>query len=183
MANSQHVKINLIGKNREESVTQDILRWAVSIGRVIVVVTELIALGALVYRFNIDNKIVDLHDQIKTEHLFVEGQASKEKDYRSIQARLSNIKSINKQTQAKISIMNGILQSITKGDFSSTNLSVNENNIGINGTAFSIFPINNFIQSLKKNPNVISISLDNISSTTEGIQFKVNIELKPDINI
>ncbi len=177
MANSPHVRINLSGK-QEGSLQEDILKWAKNLGRIIIVVTELIAVGALVYRFSLDRKIIDLHDQIKTRNLFVQAQAAKEADYRSIQARLTNAKKIDQQTQNKISIMNQILTSISTGSFSSTNLTVNENSISINGVAFSVFPINDFVESLKQNPNITSISLDDVSSTSLGIQFKMTIELK-----
>ncbi|OGH12686.1 MAG: hypothetical protein A2776_01520 [Candidatus Levybacteria bacterium RIFCSPHIGHO2_01_FULL_40_10] len=182
MANSQHVKINLIGKPRE-NLGKDFLAWAVSAGRIIIVLTELIALGALLYRFNIDRKIVDLHDQIKREDLFVSAQAAKERDYRSIQTRLSSIKEINEQTQTKIKIMNDILKSISRGSFSSTNLTVNQSSINISGVAFSIFPLNDFINYLKENPNVTSISIDEIRSTAGGIQFKMTIELKKNAKV
>ncbi len=177
MPDSPHVKINLIGKARV-SFAQDFLKWAVNVGRFIIIITELVALGALLYRFNMDRKVIDLHDQIKKAELFVKSQAAKESDYRSIQARLENIKLTQEDTRAKIEIMNSILDAIKVGNFSSTNLTVNLNSIRINGTAFSIFPINNFIESLKQNPNVTSISLDEISSTGQGIQFKMNMELK-----
>lgn len=177
MANSPHVKINLVGKNKI-SFTSDFLKWATNAGRIIIVVTELIVLGALTYRFTLDHKIIDLHDKIKKSELFVEAQAAKEKDYRSIQARLQSIKTINQATNNKISIMNQILSSINKGDFSSTNLTVTDNSININGVAFSIFPLNDFINNLKQNPNITSISLDDIESTSQGIQFKMTIELK-----
>ncbi|HVZ67468.1 MAG TPA: PilN domain-containing protein [Patescibacteria group bacterium] len=182
MANSPHVKINLIGKS-EVSFRDDILKWAISVGRIIIVVTELVAVGALAYRFTIDRKIVDLHDQIKKADLFVEAQAAKEADYRSIQNRLANIKTIDTDAENKISIMKEILASMSTGDFSSTNLTVSQKSININGVAFSIFPINNFIEELKKNPNVTSISLDDISSTDEGVKFKMTIELKQTTNL
>lgn len=177
MPNSLHVEINLIGKSRE-SFSRNFLKWSVSVGRIIIVATELIALGALLYRFTIDRKIIDLHDQIKKAELFVKSQSAKETDYRSIQNRLDNIKLTEEATNAKITIMNDILKSISQGDFSSTNLTVSQSRIGINGIAFSIFPINNFIENLKQNPNVTSISLDEVSSVSEGIRFKLNIELK-----
>lgn len=177
MANSPHVKINLIGKAKE-SVTQDFLKWAVTAGKIIIVATELIALSALAYRFVLDRKIVDLHDQIKKANLFVNAQAAKEADYRSIQDRLINVKKIKGETQTKISIMNDILNSISSGDFSASNLSIDNRAVNINGLAFSIFPINNFIDKMKENPSVTSINLDDIASTSQGIQFKMTLELK-----
>ena len=177
MSNSPHVKINLSGK-QEGSFKDDLLKWAVNAGRVIIVLTELIAVGALLYRFSLDRKIIDLHDEIKKASLFVEAQRTKENEYRSLQERLSNVKTIDEQTKNKVDIMNNILKLISSGAFSSTNLSVNEKTIAISGVAFSVFPINNFIEELKKNPNITSISLDSISSTNLGVQFKLTIELK-----
>ncbi len=177
MANSPHVKINLVGKNKV-SFSGDLLKWATNVGRIIIVVTELVVLGALAYRFTIDRKIIDLHDEIKKSELFVQAQAAKEKDYRSIQTRLESIQTIQQQTNNKIQIINQILDAINKGELSSTNLTVSENAVNVNGVAFSIFPLSDFINRLKENPNISSISLDDISSTSQGIQFKLSIELK-----
>lgn len=182
MPNSPHVKINLIGKARV-SVADNFLKWAVTGGRTIIVVTELIALGALLYRFTIDRKIIDLHDQIRKAQIFVNAQSAKENDFRSIQTRLLNIKETEEDTEAKIEIMNEILGSIAKGDFSSTNLTVARHTISVTGIAFSIFHINNSLEKLKENPNVVSISLDEVSGSAQGIQFKLTIELKQRMKI
>jgi len=181
MANSPHVKINLIGKQKL-SVTQDFIRWGAQIGKFIIVGTELIALAALLYRFSVDRKIVDLHDQINTEQQLVEAQKPKEDIYRGIQARLEDVKKIQTQTKAKLDIMNSVIAAISTGDFSSTNLSVDLNSIEVDGTAYSIFPINAFINDLKVNPNVTSISLDNVLSSNQGVSFKINIGIKGDTN-
>lgn len=177
MPDSLHVKINLIGKEKV-SVKEDLFKWGVKGGRIIIIVTELLALGALLYRFSVDRKIVDLHDKIKSAQAFVESQKTKEATFRSIQTRLERIKKTDEQTKAKVEIMNSILNSLNSGNFSSSNLSVDLNLIRVEGFAFSIFPINAFIEDLKKNPNVSSISLDDISSASQGIQFKLTIEIK-----
>ena len=177
MANSPRVNINLVGKGKA-SFSEDFLRWTFNIGKIIIATTELVALLALGYRFYIDRQIIDLHDQIKREQLFVESQKIKEENYRSIQTRLANVKQTDEATNVKIGIMNNILESVSTGNFTSTNLTIDSTNIKLDGIAFSIFPINSFIDQLKKNPAVTSISLDDIASTTRGIQFKISIELK-----
>ena len=177
MPNSPHVKINLIGKART-SVADNFLKWAVNVGRIVIVATELVALTALIYRFTVDRKIIDLHYQIRKAELFVKAQSEKEKDYRSIQARLLNIKETQEDTDAKIEIMNEILGSIAKGNFSSTNLTVSQRAISVNGIAFSIFPINNLLETLKNNKNIVSITLDDVSGAAQGVQFKLTVELK-----
>ena len=71
-----------------------------------------------------------------------------------------------------------ILGSIAKGNFSSTNLTVSQRAISVNGIAFSIFPINNLLETLKNNKNIVSITLDDVSGAAQGVQFKLTVELK-----
>src|SRR3989338_7374484 len=132
MPNSQLVNINLIGKPKQ-AFRESFLKWAVNVGRIIIITTELVALSALLYRFTIDRKIIDLHDQIKKAEIFVKSQQIKENDYVSIQKRLENIKKTQAETEIKITLINDILAAISQGSFSSTNLTVNQNNINING--------------------------------------------------
>ncbi|OIP57137.1 MAG: hypothetical protein COX79_00870 [Candidatus Levybacteria bacterium CG_4_10_14_0_2_um_filter_36_16] len=174
---NQNITINLSGKPKQ-TISDVFLKWVVNGGRIIIVVTELLALGALFYRFTIDGKIIDLHDHIKQAEFAVKNRAEEEKKYRSIQDRLSNIKSTQDETKTKVDILNDILKSISEGTFSATNLIVNKNIITINASAYSVFPVNNFIENLKQNPNVTAISIDEISSGDKGVQFKINIELK-----
>lgn len=175
--NISQIRINLSSKQKE-SIASALLTWAVNIGRIIIVGTELIALGALFYRFTVDRKIIDLHDNIKREELFVKSQTKKEEQYRSLQARLENIKQTESETQSKITIMNSILKTLASGSFSTTNFVINQNTIALSGEAFSVFPVNSLIDTLKQNPSVSSISLDELTSSDNGVQFKLNIELK-----
>lgn len=175
--NISQIRINLSSKQKE-SIASALLTWAVNIGRIIIVGTELIALGALFYRFTVDRKIIDLHDNIKREELFVKSQTKKEEQYRSLQARLENIKQTESETQSKITIMNSILKTLASGSFSTTNFVINQNTIALSGGAFSVFPVNSLIDTLKQNPSVSSISLDELTSSDNGVQFKLNIELK-----
>jgi hypothetical protein len=177
MQNSPHVKINLIGKARI-SVADNFLRWATAVGKIVIVATELIVLGALFYRFTIDRRIIDLHDQIQKASLFVKAQSAKEEDFRSIQNRLLNIKDTEEDNAAKVEIMNEILGLAAAGKFSSTNFTVARHTISINGTTYSMDNINDLLKSLKDNPNVASISLDEVSGITQDVKFKLTVELK-----
>lgn len=177
MANSPQVNINLIGRPRVEFST-NFVKWTFNVGRIVIALTELVALAALGYRFYIDRTIIDLHDKIKKDQIFVESQASKEKNYISIQNRLSYIKKVKKDTDVKINIMNDILKYVNDGNFTSSTLTIDQNTISIAGNAFSIFSVNAFINQMKDNKNVSSISLDDFSSAASGIQFKITIELK-----
>ena len=62
---NKEVKINLIAQPKE-LIEKIFSEWAVNFGRIIIVLTELIALSALGYRFYIDRQIIDLHQKIKS---------------------------------------------------------------------------------------------------------------------
>jgi len=175
IARSQ-ININLSSKG-QKTVGKVFYKWAIDAGRAIIVVIELIALGALGYRFVVDRKIVDLHDAIKQQEAFVAAQANEEKVYRGIQDRLKNIKLTNEETANKITIMNEVLKQVSSGTFFSTNLTINQKSIQIDGTTFSIFTLTTFVDSVKKFPAVASISIDEVSTTDEGVRFKVRIEM------
>lgn len=174
---STKININLSSKGKQ-TVGKVVYGWTIDAGRAIIVGIELIALGALGYRFVIDRQIVDLHDQIKTQEVYIAAQSADEKTYRSIQDRLKNIKATNDETYAKIQIMNEILKAISSGTFYSTNLSISGKSIIIDGNTFSIFTLTDFLNQIKKFPSVASISIDEINTVDEGIRFKTRVDVK-----
>lgn len=153
-------------------------KWMVDAGRGIIVLIELLALGALSYRFVIDGKIVDLKENIRVQEDFISRQESQEKLFRGIQDRLANIKQTSEDTNGKISIMNTILQDIKSGTFTSTTLSVNQSSINLSGSTFSIFTLNSFVNVIKQYPNVTAINIDEINTGDQGLKFKLTIQLK-----
>ena len=96
----------------------------------------------------------------------------------AIQNRLEYIKKTELNTNIKIEIMRDILNLISKGDFTSSSLTIDQGSIRLEGLAYSIFTVNSFINHLKENKNVVSIILDDFSSGNEGIHFSITVELK-----
>lgn len=171
------LNINLSSRGKA-TVGKVVYGWTIDAGRAIIVGIELIALAALGYRFVIDRQIVDLHDQIKSEEIFISAQAEDEKTYRSIHDRLKNIKQTDVETAAKIQIMNEILGAISSGVFFSTNLAINDKSVLIDGSTFSIFTLTDFLNTLKNFPSVASISIDEINTANEGVRFKTRVVIK-----
>lgn len=168
--------INL-GQKKEKSVGSVFFQWVINAGKIIIVVVELLALAALGYRFVVDRQLADLHDKIKIQQTFVEAQAPKEALYRNLQKRLSLVSSLSKTTQGKIKFLKSIISILNNGQFSSTNLTVTNSLIGIEGNTASIFNLNTLIDTIKKNPDVTTISLDELASVGSGIQFKLSVTL------
>lgn len=175
--NPLRMTINLSSKGKQ-TVGKVVYGWTIDAGRAIIVTIELIALVALGYRFIIDRRIVDLHDQMKIQEVFIAAQAADEKTYRSIQERLKNIKETTIETTAKVEIMREILGAISSGVFFSTNLSISDKSVIVEGGTFSVFTLNEFLNTLKSYPSVESISIDEITTSNDGIRFKSRIDIQ-----
>lgn len=179
MAKKTSPKINInLSSAGKQTVGKVVYGWTIDAGRAIIVGIELIALGALGYRFVIDRQIVDLHDQIKTQEVYIAAQSADEKAYRSIQERLKDIKTTTSETSEKIQVMNEVLKAISTGTFFSTTLSINDKSILVEGTTFSIVTLTDFLNNLKKFPSVAAISIDEINTADEGVRFKTHIDIK-----
>lgn len=172
-----HLKVNL-KQTPEEGMTSVFLKWAVNSGRIIIVFVELLTLSALGFRFYVDHQIVDLHELIQTDQKFITRQTGKEQLYRSLQNRLSVISNLETQNKAKIEFLKQLTILLNSNDFGQTSLTFSNNTIGINGKTYSIFTLNTLVDKLKTNQNVTSISIDEISSLEQGIEFRLTTELK-----
>lgn len=173
---AQRLFINL--GRKEESPVNLFVTWTVNTGRIIIVLVELLTLAALGYRFIIDRQIVDLNDQIETAQRFVDVQSKNEALYRNIQSRLTSIQILQTATQKKVSFLNDLVSYLNTNEFISTNLNVSDTQVVIDGQTYSIFTLNNLVSHLKQNPEVTSISIDQLNSLDQGISFKVTTRIK-----
>lgn len=179
MAKKNYPKLNInLSSRGKQTLGKVVYGWTIDAGRAIIVLIELIALVALGYRFIIDRKIVDLHDQIKIQEIYIQAQAADEKTYKSIHDRLKNIKNTNEETATKVQIMNEILKAISSGAFFSANLSINKQSIIVEGGTFSLVTITEFLENLKNFPSVASISIEEVATSDEGVRFKARIDIK-----
>src|SRR6266480_2874522 len=83
--------INLLPQSGDSFITQ-FFNWALTIGRLLIILTEMVALGTFIYRFGLDMQIVDLHDKIKAESFIVANFKDAETTFRDVQDRLATVK-------------------------------------------------------------------------------------------
>lgn len=171
------IKINL-NRKAKEKLENVFYKWAINVGRMLILITELVALGALFYRFVIDRQIIDLNEIIKEQQSFVQAQASQEQEYRSIQDRLATVKNVKTETEMKVKVMNDILNAVNENTFTSSSLSIDDNVITVDGSTPSILLLYEFINHIREYPEVQKIGGGQINSSEQGVLFKLSIELK-----
>jgi len=167
--------INLLRNDNKETL-EHVINWAVTIGRILVVVVELAALAAFLFRFTLDNQLQDLHSKIKQEQAIIEIQKINEDTYRNLQDRLSIISSFAKNGENNLKIFKDIL-SFTPNGMTFTTVTFSSNNMHVEATLESITPLSSFISRLRSYPLISTVSLDKIENRTSSAVINVGISM------
>jgi hypothetical protein len=152
--------INLI-KSTQGGMFAQFITWALTIGRLLVIVIELIALGAFLYRFSLDRQLIQLRSDIKQKQTIIVSQKENEAKYRDLQDRLKLASNFSSLSMERAKILKDILDS-TPNDIKLKNLSYAVDSINITANVQGISSLSVFVNYLKKHPNIEAISLDSI---------------------
>ena len=165
--------INLLRNNRKETI-EHIINWTVTIGRILVVVVELAALAAFLYRFTLDNQLQDLQTKIKQEQTIVAVQAKTEASYRNLQDRLTVASSFSGLGTQNVKTFKDIIAFAPQGmTFTTVNFSTN--GIQFQANVDSVLPLSVFIGKLKAYPLIDTVSIDQIQNKTSTAMITVGI--------
>ena len=170
--------INLLKTTRNETIEQ-IINWALTIGRTLVIAVELVALCAFIYRFSLDTQLQDLRTKIKDEQTIIGFLKQNEDTFRNFQNRLSIASSASTTGEQNATIYKDILNfAPTEMTFKSVTFSTNK--VNIQADVSSINGLSAFIASLKAYSATDSISLDKIENNASSalISVSVTVNLK-----
>lgn len=169
--------INLV-KNKE-NFSDVFLKWALSIGKIVIVIVEIITLSAFIYRFSLDAKLETFHSSISQQQAIINSLKNNETEYRNLQQRLSYISNFSKQATSTENIFNNILSFVPLG-ITLTSFSVYANHVTIDSNATSAVALNDFITKLKNYPLATDISIDNIENkpNLSTISTTITVTLK-----
>lgn len=176
------ISINLVKTDRNQTLNQ-VINWALGAGRVLIIAVEMIAIIAFLYRFILDSQIRDLNDKIKQEQAIVLQQKKNEDTYVNLQERLSLASSFSNQAPTNIKIFKDIINFAPVG-LTFTNITFIESGIRIGVSVNSVYPLSNFVNSLKSYPKIDTVSIDKIENKTANavINVSISITLKKEAN-
>jgi len=165
--------INLLPEKGDSLVTQ-FLNWALTIGRLLIILTETLALGTFVYRFSLDMKIVDLHDQIKAKSAIVKNFKPYEDTYRNLQDRLALAKTFGETSAITPNVFHDIIE-MGRGIVTFRTILIADNAVKIEVQAPASTNVSTFVNSLKQYPEVASVSIDKVENKTANANVTVGI--------
>lgn len=164
--------INLV--KRKVNLLDEILKWALSVGRLLVIITEIAAFSAFIYRFSLDRNLIDLHSKIKQEQAIVESLKDREKIYRNLQERILSASNYDSSGGKYVKILDDII-SITPPEITFNTFLIEGDEVKIDLNVNSITSLNAFVESLKEHPQISFVSIDRVSNKSE--RNSVNISL------
>lgn len=171
-------EVNLLPTEEiEKAPLGKFLKWALTYGRYIVVVTELIVLLAFLSRFKLDRDITDLSEEIGRKKNIITAAESFENKVRHLQNRLEKIALIEKATvhpDKTLTYLTTVLPQETTLD----SVSVSGSKIILSGKTPSEMGLSTLVAGIRQNKNVAGISVDKITRNEGGvISFSLSLDL------
>lgn len=165
--------INLL-KDKNKNFIDKFIAWALTIGRVIVIVTEMIALGAFLYRFSLDRELIDLHDRTKRKEQIVRLLKPNEEKFRNLQKRLEVAGKFESESENLINTYQ-TLNALAPTDIVFGNVTTSPQKMKFDVNVQSVISLATFINRLKKNEKIASVSIDKIENKTSSATIIVSI--------
>lgn len=172
---NKSTSINLLKKD-QQSFVDKFIKWALTIGRGVVILTEAVALFAFVFRFTLDSQLIDLQDEIKEKQAYINLLKDQEATYRNLQERIALANKYSDSGVRTTQAFTSIVQ-LAPTDLFFTNISMTEDRMRIEATIQSIKSLSRFIDKLKNQEMISSVSLDHVENKTSNATIVVSITI------
>lgn len=167
---------------RKSNLSDDIVKWALSFGRLLIIVVEIVAFSAFIYRFTLDRQLVDLNDKIKAEQAIVESLKEREQEYRNLQQRITTVKIIDTTGNSKLNIFNDIIE-FTPEEIKYNSFKTDKDQLFISVNISSIPSLTEYINSLKEYDKIASVTITGIDNSsganTVNVEFVIKLKGEP----
>lgn len=151
-----------------------LLKWTLTVGRHIVILTELVVILAFLSRFKLDRDLADLGKEIEQKQAIIEASADFEKEFRFLQKRLVSIESLRKDQIPAVEIVSE-LATLTPLNIQFSDLEVNKEGTELTATSLTESGLATFLDKLKNSDRFKKLFLTEVSQDTEkqvGIKFR-----------
>lgn len=165
---SVNFSINLLPRDPFfDSLLGRTLKWALSVGRYLVIFTELVVIISFATRFTLDRQVTDLNDALNQKKLVIESYGQLDETFRAIQTKLTDSKQIDQQ----INIADAFpkLVAIVPRDVQLDELTVTTESVFLSGSAPSQNTLNLLLNNLQVSKDFFSVNVDKIESRGDKI--------------
>jgi len=173
------IAVNLVPQDPFfETALGRFLKWALSVGRYIVIFTELIVILSFASRFTLDRMVTDLNSSINQKERVISSYGDLEKRFRFIQRQIEDYQQF-KQESNLIDIFPILNENIPNNVVFET-LLIRPEVISFTGSALSQESLNVLVNNLQLNPHFAEVSVNKIESRgekTAGFNFDMKAKI------
>ncbi|HAP37638.1 hypothetical protein A2574_01320 [Candidatus Shapirobacteria bacterium RIFOXYD1_FULL_38_32] len=155
------------------------IRWVTTVGRYVIIFTELVVISAFISRFWLDRKNADLSEVIRQQKAILESTKDFETEYSLLQQRLKFIKDSNIQTSYSEKLTTLANSTPNEIIFDKLALSEKDNQLIANISVFSYTEesIIDFATNLILNPQISSVNISKIEKKPKENRYQIEINL------
>lgn len=181
MANKKELSL-LPDADNPNSFSARALKWLTTVGRWVIVLTELVVIVAFISRFWLDRKNSDLSEVIRQRQAILASTQNFESEFNSFQKRLVYVRNFY-ENQPDYDEKVNILVKSTPTDLTYKNISIKQDQknsdivISASLTAFNEKSIVDFIKNLKLNPKIDSVNISNIEKKANENYYSISVSV------
>ncbi len=167
--------INLLHQVNATSSVDKILSWALSVGRWIVILTEIVVIGAFIWRFSLDIKLTNLNEDIEMRKNQVKAFASVEEEFRVVQKSVNSVAQVVGMQPDIQLIFNEFNRSFPRStDITINQLKWSKDKLSIKGESVDERTISIFENNFRSSPVIDNVNLTNVSLKVEENEGATN---------
>lgn len=174
------IKVNLLPKDPFLSTpVGKLLQWSLSIGRYLIIFTELVVIVSFASRFTIDRQITDLNTAILQKETVINSYGELEQNVRDAQKKIDSYQQI--QQQENVTDIFPTLTEVTPPDVVLTDLQMRPGRVTLTGTTLSNVSLGILINNLQVSGRFTEVSVERIGTakdTNSGLGFKIEANVK-----
>lgn len=178
MAARKKREINLLVEPFGPStVSEQLLAWALTYGRYIIIITQIIVLSVFFARFKLDRDQTDLKDLALQKQALIESMVDFEKDVNSVQKKIGYIRQTTHKGDLFLKIINYLGEKIPT-DIVFKSLNLTQDKINIEATAVNMKTFNATIKFFQNDNHFKDTTVENLVRKTNGsIDFRITINI------
>lgn len=180
MSKTPALEVNLLPKDPFLSTSLGkLLQWSLTVGRYLVIFTELIVVSSFAARFSLDRQVTDLNQSILQKKSIIESYGDLEENARAVQKKTDAYNQVEQQTN--IADAFPALSEVIPTDVKLEELTVRTNGVVFAGTTKSNVSLNLLINNLQLSGKFKDVSVDTIESGSDkdpGFDFRIQASTK-----
>lgn len=170
--------INLIIKEQiQENISGQFLNWALTYGRYIIIIIQIVVLSVFFMRFKLDRDHTDLKESVSQKQALILSISELETEIRRLQKKIADIRVITTDQDAVLRIIT-FLEENTPNDTIYSILSFSSNNLKFIATAPNLKSFNFLLRKLQDNEMLSDVMLEDLQRQPDGtVQFRVQTKI------